>query len=261
MLWKSATSGEDLFLLLHKKIGGTLDLSSRTGIGLDALVSPEDFSEFVQLTATMEIFFRCVRSATSYMKAVNNPSANELASAVRRDIDLPGHLGRDRMFSEHLLRTGRIAYKTPRDKRVEQAAMDEVGMRCYMCGIALTRRGSGNGRDKYTIEHLWPLSFGGETIEGNLIPACANCNNRRKHMLSWAWGPVQSTYLHPSESPSNELKLSLGLARLLHFAKSGKHPKTLKETALRYQPLQTELTLEQDKHHLYYELMQQVRIS
>src|SRR3546814_15014473 len=85
--------------------------------------------------------------------------------------------------------------------------MGELGMQCYMCGRALTRRGNA-GVDKYTVEHLWPISFGGETIEGNLLPACANCNSRRKHMLSWAWGPVQSTYLHSSEKDtiSNELR-------------------------------------------------------
>src|SRR3546814_15710944 len=105
-------------------------------------------------------------------------------------------------------------------------------MQCCMCCRALTRRGNAVV-NKYTVEHLCPISVGGEIIEGNLLPACANVNSRRKHMLSWAWGPVQSTYLHSSEKDtiSNELKLSLGLARLLHFAKTSSRRRTLKEIA------------------------------
>src|SRR3546814_9533822 len=114
----------------------------------------------------MEIFFRCVRSATGYLEEMSDPRASDLAAVVRREVDLPPQFGRDREFSEILLRTGRIASNTARDSRLEKAVMGELGMQCFMCGRALTRRGNA-GVDKYTVEHLWPISFGGETIEGN----------------------------------------------------------------------------------------------
>src|SRR3546814_19758246 len=80
--------------------------------------------------------------------------------------------------SEILLRTGRIASNTARDSRLEKAVMGELGMQCFMCGRALTRRGNA-GVDKYTVEHLWPISFGGETIEGNLRQiGRASCRER-----------------------------------------------------------------------------------
>src|SRR3546814_5210692 len=108
MLWKPATNGEQLFLSLHERIGGTLNLVSRADVDLGVLISPEDFSEFVQLTATMEIFFRCVRSATGYLEEMSDPRASDLAAVVRREVDLPPQFGRDREFSAILLRTGRI---------------------------------------------------------------------------------------------------------------------------------------------------------
>src|SRR3546814_17086876 len=102
MLWKPATNGEQLFLSLHERIGGTLNLVSRADVDLGVLISPEDFSEFVQLTATMEIFFRCVRSATGYLEAMRDQRASDLATVLGRDVDWPTCFGRAR---ELIIRT------------------------------------------------------------------------------------------------------------------------------------------------------------
>lgn len=47
--------------------------------------------------------------------------------------------------------------------------------KCYYCKRHLAR-------EKITIDHVYPLDFGGVTITSNLIPACSKCNNKKTNM-------------------------------------------------------------------------------
>lgn len=33
--------------------------------------------------------------------------------------------------------------------------------------------------DKLTLDHLWPRCLGGDHSEGNIVPACLNCNGKK----------------------------------------------------------------------------------
>lgn len=258
MLWKPVTHGEELFLKIHQNTGGALSISSENDPDFDYLISASDFTDFVRLSATMEVFVRCVRDARAFLD--HNPGAGHtvLAKELRQSIALPLRLWQDREFSELVRLVAQTAIQKPRDKNVENGAISSVGAICYMCGTSLGRKRSSS--NKYTVEHIWPIAFGGETREENLLPACGNCNSKRGHMLSWAAGPVQSTYLHKSEIASNALRFSLSLARLWHFAASGRKLRTLKEAALGCQPLMVDLDLSPGRHHLYFELLPKVRV-
>jgi 5-methylcytosine-specific restriction endonuclease McrA len=52
--------------------------------------------------------------------------------------------------------------------------------KCYYCG----------GRFKpsdLTMDHKIPLSRGGTSEKNNIVPACKECNNRKKYMLPSEW--------------------------------------------------------------------------
>jgi 5-methylcytosine-specific restriction endonuclease McrA len=52
--------------------------------------------------------------------------------------------------------------------------------RCYYC----------NGKfipKELTMEHIVPLIRGGKSTKGNIVPACKECNNKKKHMLPIEW--------------------------------------------------------------------------
>ena len=36
-----------------------------------------------------------------------------------------------------------------------------------------------------TMDHVVPLARGGRSTKGNLVPACKDCNNRKKSGLAW----------------------------------------------------------------------------
>ncbi len=42
-------------------------------------------------------------------------------------------------------------------------------------------------RTDLTMDHLIPLSRGGKSKKGNLVPACKECNNKKKYLLPLEW--------------------------------------------------------------------------
>ena len=57
---------------------------------------------------------------------------------------------------------------------------------CYYCQATFHP-------DELTMDHVVPLSRGGRSTKGNIVPCCKVCNNRKK-------------YLTPSEIVLNKLK-------------------------------------------------------
>jgi len=51
---------------------------------------------------------------------------------------------------------------------------------CYYCNQNV-------GRSELTMDHLVPLSRGGKSKKGNLVPACKECNNKKKYLLPMEW--------------------------------------------------------------------------
>jgi 5-methylcytosine-specific restriction endonuclease McrA len=45
------------------------------------------------------------------------------------------------------------------------------------------------GAKALTMDHLVPLVRGGRSNKGNLVPACKDCNNQKKHKLAFEFRP------------------------------------------------------------------------
>jgi len=41
--------------------------------------------------------------------------------------------------------------------------------------------------DELTMDHVVPITRGGTSTRGNLVPACKECNNRKKYLLPLEW--------------------------------------------------------------------------
>jgi 5-methylcytosine-specific restriction endonuclease McrA len=37
------------------------------------------------------------------------------------------------------------------------------------------------------MDHIVPLSRGGKSAKGNVVPSCKECNNRKKQLLPMEW--------------------------------------------------------------------------
>ncbi|MBW1722970.1 MAG: HNH endonuclease [Deltaproteobacteria bacterium] len=51
---------------------------------------------------------------------------------------------------------------------------------CYYCRRRV-------GRENLTMDHILPLSRGGKSRKGNIVPACKECNNKKKYLLPLEW--------------------------------------------------------------------------
>ena len=43
------------------------------------------------------------------------------------------------------------------------------------------------GRAVLTMDHVVPLSRGGKSSKGNIVPSCKECNNKKKYLLPIEW--------------------------------------------------------------------------
>ncbi len=51
---------------------------------------------------------------------------------------------------------------------------------CHYCGRQTPPR-------ELTMDHIVPMSRGGRTTKGNVVPSCKECNNKKKHLLTMEW--------------------------------------------------------------------------
>jgi len=66
---------------------------------------------------------------------------------------------------------------------------------CHYCGQTFPP-------DELTMDHLVPIVRGGKSSRGNVVPACKECNNRKKYLLPVEWEEYLDTL--KSESPDGE---------------------------------------------------------
>jgi 5-methylcytosine-specific restriction endonuclease McrA len=51
---------------------------------------------------------------------------------------------------------------------------------CYFCRKKIHPK-------ELTMEHVVPLIRGGKSVKGNVVPACKECNNKKKYLLPIEW--------------------------------------------------------------------------
>jgi 5-methylcytosine-specific restriction endonuclease McrA len=51
---------------------------------------------------------------------------------------------------------------------------------CHYCGLKFPAT-------ELTMDHLVPVSRGGRSSRGNVVPACKECNNKKKYLLPIEW--------------------------------------------------------------------------
>ncbi|RNC69891.1 MAG: HNH endonuclease [Desulfuromonadales bacterium] len=62
---------------------------------------------------------------------------------------------------------------------------------CHYCGKLFPP-------EELTMDHLVPIIRGGKSTRGNVVPACKECNNRKKYLLPVEWEEfLESQKLEP----------------------------------------------------------------
>ena len=84
------------------------------------------------------------------------------------------------MSSIHHIKAEKDKAKTLRKSRWWQSKCSK-GI-CYYCETIVSP-------SHLTMDHVLPLSQGGKTTKGNLVPCCKSCNSKKKYHTPWEWKP------------------------------------------------------------------------
>ncbi len=69
---------------------------------------------------------------------------------------------------------------------------------CYYCGQTFKPA-------ELTMDHLVPVVRGGKSVQGNLVPACKDCNSKKKYLLPAEWEEyTESLKKEPGSGPKKE---------------------------------------------------------
>lgn len=61
---------------------------------------------------------------------------------------------------------------------------------CYLCGADIDF--DTEGPTAFSLDHVWPRAYGGNSDSENLLPSCKSCNERKANVPSWALYPIQA---------------------------------------------------------------------
>lgn len=58
---------------------------------------------------------------------------------------------------------------------------------CFYCGKETPAA-------ELTMDHIVPVARGGKSTKGNVVPACKECNNKKKQLLPMEWEEYLSSF-------------------------------------------------------------------
>jgi len=79
---------------------------------------------------------------------------------------------------EEFIRIERAKARRLKDTRWWRRKL-EAGV-CYYCGKRVPK-------EELTMDHKIPLALGGSSTRENIVPACRECNAKKKSLPPWEW--------------------------------------------------------------------------
>ena len=196
------TSGERLYYFMRTWIseGTSLD---EAFFWLRFLDNAEKWSEFIAQLIAVSLTGRVITAGRSLNELYPNDALYEREFRSY----LNGYLSIDKDSLNTLIRFALPAVSASQSSIPHGAGCELRSWAraehpvCYLCGNNVSFSDENDDR-AYTADHIWPVSFGGESIIENLLPACRQCNGQHKRdFATWAMTNIQAIILrmNPSE--------------------------------------------------------------
>ncbi len=81
-------------------------------------------------------------------------------------------------FDEEYQKRERLKAKELKKSRWWQNLIQNTA--CYYCQVPIRRT-------EVTMDHIVPISRGGRSTAGNLVPACKSCNEQKRSLTAVEW--------------------------------------------------------------------------
>jgi len=110
---------------------------------------------------------------------------------------------------------------------------------CYLCGTSLFSEDR-DSPHRVSLDHLWPSSLGGDSVEENLLPACLHCQQAKANHVQWESLGVHNLMLSPypsvDELASVTRREKIGLFYFIAMTRAEKERLSLRDALLRHGP-------------------------
>jgi hypothetical protein len=261
---KCVTAGERLYFLIRDEVIHSIGERNarwpQAQAYFDALDGGSTFTAYIKGTVAVRATRQLLRywkskrddvgDETQYVKTISKFVREEMFPSI--DVDLCRRLARN--VEDASQASDRAVKRSHR-----RAVLGTGKCRCFLCG-ALLDVGVPKGSAEYpTLEHLWPASMGGDTIEENLLPACSECQRVTKDTLSWEWYNIHNLVLpaEPSQDALDAVDKRTRYARHYFEAMTSAETErlTLKQAFVRLGPMTSPPTyVRTDKPVTFFEL-------
>lgn len=216
------TSGEHLLYHVQVSLLNNVDWA-RLSTGLLATGRAEELTLLFREIAAVNTTCRLVQAARSMrigvdntIRLTNDPSyLRDLRIFLREAMLIPiDVVDQTLRLSVAAAQAANSSINETTRKRMLQEAKNR-DTKCYLCGCDLDFDLQHHTR-KFELEHIWPNSYGGDSNDSNLLPACHGCNQHKGDLATWGMAGIQSLILgiNPSE---NALKLRGDFTFAIHY--------------------------------------------
>lgn len=245
--FQPATPGEYLLCFLSEKIlkEDVFLMSERLSWSNAIGGRGQALQEYVSAISALNLTARLIKKAERVLE-IDDASLhhNEFVRFLQQTLGLVKHpsdvLDSLAYQSIYAAKVSKRPISKATKRKVRGAALE---VECYLCGNMCTHK-SEDQRASIFYEHIWPASYGGDSIEENLLPACYGCNEAKQDMLLWQTGAIFSFVLKPD--PSTQERTRIGrrekVARRIQdiLLKANLEQCTLKEAAIKIGPARFE---------------------
>jgi hypothetical protein len=247
MTWR--TSGESLFRHIRDDVLPAIPSTADAWTSLHGVFSAVGGSEHFPRFFRGALGILAVRRLISYWEQQRPFPANEstwtrtIAQFVKREV-FP-ELDTDNIYkiARMVIPAAKAAGQNINNTTRDHFTSNRRHRRCYLCNLALDPGAPRGDPSRLTIEHVWPRSAGGESVEQNLLPCCEACQQLKGDLFGWEWHNIHNVVLRaePSTEVLENLRWGIRFARYSYAAMelSDEHGTALKEAFIQNGPLGT----------------------
>lgn len=240
---RPSTAGERLYYFITKDIVGyecAIELSESAVTRYGGRT--HDFAQYFFGFAIANIFARLIKKTERVLTEEHSDHHKIVTQYIERSLEagIFGNRAVIRRMASLAIDAVKVSGKTIPSSVEKAVSGDRRRMSCYLCGTDVYR-GASVDSEKLEYEHIWPSSYGGDSIAENLLPACWPCNKAKSDMILWHSANVAGFCLKPEPS-EEEMKCVQRREKIAaHLRTIHDHASrfslTLKESALRVGPI------------------------
>lgn len=240
---RPSTAGEKLYLYIAEQVLGARCSSEIAETQLLRFGGRTvDLSEYFFGFACSSIFTRLLKKAERVIESESSAPDRTLARYIQRTLEIG--LEGDRSVATRMASLAATAvsssHRTIPPSVIKAVNGERQRLTCFLCGNPVQRGALDEGA-KLEYEHIWPSSYGGDSIAENLLPACGKCNRAKSDLILWHTGHVAGFCLkpQPSENEMTRVERKHKIARYMRsvFDLASENRSTLKDAALSLGPI------------------------